>query len=274
MRDPNIKEFVAIDFETTGLSPLEDRVIEVGALRFDLSGREIASMESLVASGKRSHPRAFAVHGISEADLADAPPTAVVMARLLAFLGEPNQTVLLAHNASFDAAFLGAELARSELAQPAFAVIDTLPLARQAFPDFRSHGLDSLSRRLGFDRSDAHRALSDCRRVKALWMAIAGQIEPSGSRVSTFRVTKPDAVSVAPDGWDELVRATRDSIRVRLTYAGGTRGTGPREITPRRFANRGGITYLVSFCHLDGREKNFRLDRVLQYELIETAVVG
>ncbi len=54
-----------------------------------------------------------------------------------------------------------------------------------------------------------------------------------------------------------------------MEYAGGTRGTIPRDVTPRGFVQRGGVAYLVAFCHLDSFEKSFRLDRVHRYELVE-----
>ena len=70
----------------------------------------------------------------------------------------------------------------------------------------------------------------------------------------------------AGDGSSEAIG--RDQV-VRIEYAGGTRGPGPREITPRRFSNRGGVAYLVALCHLDRKEKEFRLDRVRSFEVVE-----
>ena len=45
-------------------------------------------------------------------------------------------------------------------------------------------------------------------------------------------------------------------------------GDTPREVTPRAFVHRGGIPYLVAFCHLDAYVKSFRLDRVRRYEIV------
>jgi predicted DNA-binding transcriptional regulator YafY len=69
-------------------------------------------------------------------------------------------------------------------------------------------------------------------------------------------------------GWEALAQATGRGQRVRIEYTGGTQGTKRREVTPRAFVQRGGITYLIAFCHLDLLEKNFRLDRVQWYEVI------
>ncbi len=59
--------------------------------------------------------------------------------------------------------------------------------------------------------------------------------------------------------------------RVRMEYSGGTRGATPREVSPRAFVYKGGVPYLVAFCHLDAFEKSFRLDRVLRYEILGAA---
>ena len=264
-------ELVAFDLETTGLDPILDRIIEIGAIRFDRQGNVLDTFQSLVNPGRPSDPRAFAVHQISDAELLDAEPASIVLERFLGFLGEPSRSTLIAHNASFDASFLGAELNRSGFAPIGSTIIDTLALSRQTFPSLRSHRLDSLAKQFGFDRSDTHRALSDCKRVMSLWLAISDQVSESPRQgMLLYEVVEPDAVSAAPEGWDELRRAVRQGLRVRMSYQGGTRGADLREITPRRFTNRGGIPYVVSFCHLDEKEKAFRLDRVARYELIET----
>jgi len=61
-------------------------------------------------------------------------------------------------------------------------------------------------------------------------------------------------------------------MRVRIEYSGGSRGSAPREISPRGFIQRGGVAYLVAFCHIDAFEKSFRLDRVERFEIIESTV--
>ncbi len=127
------REFVALDLETTGLSAAVDRVVEIGAVRFDARGVEIARFAQLVHPERLMSPSAQAVHGISDADLAGAPTARQVLPAFLEFLGAPGTSVLLAHNAAFDAAFLGRELSRAGMARPGYAVVDTLaPGASQA----------------------------------------------------------------------------------------------------------------------------------------------
>jgi DNA polymerase III epsilon subunit family exonuclease len=272
MVDGPVREWIAFDLETTGLVAEIDRVVEIGAVRFDPSGRELARFERLVDPERRMSPAAQAIHGISDADLAGAPPARAVLPEFLAFLGDPATTALLAHNAAFDARFLGQELARAGFPPPGHAVIDTLALARRLIPDLRNHRLDTLSRLLNLGDSDRHRALADSLRVKGLWLHLHGPSEPIEALVSYPVFEGRGNPSSIPVGWDELVEAIARGCRVRMVYTGGSRGDTPREVTPRAFVHKGGIPYLIAFCHLDAFEKSFRLDRVRRYEVVPKSV--
>jgi DNA polymerase-3 subunit epsilon len=266
---------IAFDLETTGLSPAEDRIVEVGAVKFDEEGRELATFERLVNPLRPSSPRARSVHGIADADLVRAPTAAIVLPAFLEFLGDPDATVLLAHNAGFDASFLGAELSRLGLAMPGHGIVDTLSLARRTLPGLRSHRLDLLAHHLGLDPYGPHRALADSRRVMGLWLAL-GRESAAVERppLAVYPIHDPEGPVPAPRGWDRLAEAVVRGWSVRVIYAGGTRGEVPREITPRRFVNRGGVAYVASLCHIDAKEKDFRLDRVRSYEVLTPPVAG
>ena len=260
-------EYLAFDLETTGLFAEADRVVEIGAVRFDAEGRERGRFEQLVDPGRPISPSARAVHGIDDADLIGAPRSEAILPEFVAFLGDPESTVLLAHNACFDAGFLGRELARAGLPMPAHSVIDTLPMARRRWPSAPDHRLETLAALLGLETDGAHRALADSRRLKGLWLALAAEPEKAGPRVA-YPIFDPDRPHPAPRGWERLVEAAERGDRVRMAYAGGTRGTSPREITPIRFAHRGGVAFVIALCHLDQFEKAFRLDRVRQFEVV------
>src|SRR5215217_7097246 len=96
--DSPAQSYIALDLETTGLLAETDRIVEIGAVRFDAAGRELGRFERLVNPGRAMSPAAQAVHGLSDADLADAPPAREVLPEFLSFLGDPCGTLLLAHN--------------------------------------------------------------------------------------------------------------------------------------------------------------------------------
>ena len=260
-------EFVAFDLETTGLSPLVDRIVEIGAVRFDASGRVRATFERLVNPLRASGAVARSVHGISDETLALAETAEVVLPDFVRFLGDPETTTLLAHHAAFDAGFLGRELVRLGLPIPEHSVIDTLAWARRRWPDFGSHKLANLAKRLGLEPAPAHRGLADSDRVRGVFLALRldesetgrDKPEPPPLAYPIFDGAGPPPI---PQGWRNVAEAIdRDEV-VQIEYDGGTRGPQPRDISPKRFAHRGGVAYLVAVCHLDSKLKEFQIDRV------------
>ena len=151
------REYVAIDLETTGLMADADRIVEIGAVRFRADGQELCRFQRLVNPERPMSPAAFAIHGLSDDVLAGAPPVRDILPEFLTFLGDPDMTALLAHNASFDAGFLGCELMRAGLPIPTHSVFDTLALARRRLPWLASHRLDNLARTMGLDPAGAPR---------------------------------------------------------------------------------------------------------------------
>jgi DNA polymerase-3 subunit epsilon len=267
------QEWIAFDLETTGLVAEIDRVVEIGAVRFDAAGRELGRFERLVNPERPMSPAAEAIHGISDADLAGAATARSVLAEFVAFIGDRPTAPLLAHNAAFDARFLGQELERAGLPAPGHPVIDTLALARRRIPELSNHRLDTLAALLDLNVSDRHRALADGLRVKGLWIALGGPSEPVDALTSYPIVGGGRSwAATIPLGWDALVAAMAAGGQVRMEYTGGTRGDAPRVVTPRAFVHRGGVPYLVAFCHLDAYEKSFRLDRVRRYEIVSEPV--
>jgi DNA polymerase-3 subunit epsilon len=259
-------EYIAFDLETTGLAAQIDRVVEIGAVRFSPSGEEIDRFEELIHPGRPMSPAAQAIHGISDVDLACARPAAEVLPRFLRFLGD-HGSAMIAHNASFDAGFLGCELRRSGMPIPEVRVLDTLALARRRRPELHNHRLDSLAAVYGLKAAGSHRALADSRCVKDLWLALGG---PSASpeELVSFPIHDPRAGAPAPYGWELLDQAIAGGWTVRIEYSGGSRGSSLRPITPRSYLQRGGETYVIAHCHLDAFEKSFRLDRIRRCEVV------
>lgn len=170
---------IALDTETTGLDPAAGhRVIEIGCVELH---NHVATGETFHAYINPERPvpaEAFAVHGLSDAFLADKPRFAEVAAAMLKFLGDAR---LVIHNAAFDLGFLNAELARLQL--PALAAeraTDTVRLAREKFPGAPAN-LDALCRRFEIDLSDRslHGALKDAQLLARVYLQLRGGREPT-----------------------------------------------------------------------------------------------
>lgn len=138
-------EMVVFDTETTGLDLRGgDRIISLAACRI-VNGRLLAqdSFDLKVNPGCPIPPQSTAIHGLSDADVAQAPPIEVVLPRFHQYVG---QGVLVAHNAAFDllALRLSAEGTALRFDMP---VLDTLLLSRALDPTLEDHGLDALAQR-------------------------------------------------------------------------------------------------------------------------------
>ncbi len=165
---------IFLDTETTGLyADQGDRIIEVACIELDRRRPSGRHFHHYVNPGRSSHPDAVRIHGITDEFLADKPAFAEVVDELLAFV---DGAEVIIHNATFDLAFLDAELAR--LGRPRFAthcrlVTDSLQMAREQYPG-KSNSLDALCRRLEVDNSgrDLHGALIDADLLAQVYLAM------------------------------------------------------------------------------------------------------
>ncbi len=155
------RTFVALDLETTGLSPRLDRIIEVGAVRF--RGADILDTFRSFARPEVAIPLSVQrLTGISEADVASAPRPEEVVMQLVHFVGD---SPVVAHSGGFDLSFL----AEGPRADGQYELFDTLDLARILLPMAPSHSLPQLSCQLGLTHSQPHRALADADAARQLF---------------------------------------------------------------------------------------------------------
>jgi DNA polymerase-3 subunit epsilon len=176
-------DFVIIDVETTGWSPDEARITEVGAVRMR-SGRVLGEFGSLVDPGMPVPAGIEALTGISTQMVAAAPQPADVLPALLSFAGT---SVLTAHNAPFDLAFLIAACGDCGLPWPDFTVLDTVPVARQLLaggevPEVPNCKLGTLASFFGATTRPCHRALADARATAAVLDAMIRRLADRGIR--------------------------------------------------------------------------------------------
>ncbi|MFJ5488482.1 DNA polymerase III subunit epsilon, partial [Hansschlegelia beijingensis] len=165
---------IVLDTETTGLDPLTgDRVVEIGCVEL-LNRIPTGATFHVYLNPERDMPEeAFRVHGLSAEFLSDKPRFADVADDFLAFVAEG---ALVIHNASFDMAFLDAELKRLGRAPIGRErVVDTLMLARRKNPG-GANSLDALCQRYGIDNSrrTKHGALLDSEILAEVYLELLG----------------------------------------------------------------------------------------------------
>jgi DNA polymerase-3 subunit epsilon len=162
MLHPAWESYSVLDLETTGFSPMNDRIVEIAVVRLE-AGTVIQRWSSLVNPGRPIPWPAEATHGISD-DAVEGAPSLLKLLPTVARL--VHRSTIVAHNASFDSSFLPG------LRRP---WICTLEMARRAFPNAPNHRLGTLINYLGIDRKlrdlRLHRAGADAEATALLLLA-------------------------------------------------------------------------------------------------------
>lgn len=174
--------FVVFDTETTGLEPSRgDRLLSVAGVRV-VNGRLLRGevFDRLVNPGRRIPAASTRIHGISDADVADADPAETVLPAFRRFVGD---AALVAHNAAFDMTFLtmSQERAGVRFDRP---VLDTVLLAAHLFGSHDSLTLDTLAERfqVTIPEEARHTALGDSLATAEVLLSLIRLLEDSGVR--------------------------------------------------------------------------------------------
>lgn len=158
-------DYTVIDFETTGLDPVTDEIIEVGALRVR-NHKVVASYAQLVSPGRLLPTEIIELTGIDDAMLAGQPVIADILPGFVDFLGDD---IIIGHNVTFDLQFLAAARDKCSLDKKDYKWIDTCSLARTLYPDAPKYSLASLATYLKIS-SPGHRANTDMHVTYMLYM--------------------------------------------------------------------------------------------------------
>ncbi|MDQ7262622.1 3'-5' exonuclease [Paracoccus sp. PS-1] len=169
---------VVFDTETTGLDPATDRIVQIAGLRIARGRLTGERFDTLVHPGRPIPPASTAVHGITDAMVADAPD---MVAALTAFHHFAEDTVLVAHNAPFDMGFLRRAVPETG-AHFDNQVLDTVLLSAMLWGQSAPHSLDALTERLGIviPPEARHTAMGDARATAEAYLRLIAALEAKG----------------------------------------------------------------------------------------------
>lgn len=152
-------DFVVFDLETTGLNNRKDRIVEIGAIGYS-KDKITKQMNYLIDPEIPIPPAVSAIHGIFDKDVKEKPTLDKILPEFMDFI---KDSVLVAHNASFDIGFIKKALGRGEMEIPEIRVLDTIRLSKLVWPGRQSYSQKNLASFLSIDVKNAHRAEDDCR---------------------------------------------------------------------------------------------------------------
>ena len=170
-------EFVAFDLETTGLSPREDTIIEIGAVRMK-GGQELARFQTFVDPGRSLERKIVDLTGITDDMLVGAPKIEEVLPQFLEFVGD---SPLIAHNADFDTGFIR-EAAKRQGLKFTSTSVDTLILSQNLLPQLNKFKLNIVAEALDLPEFNHHRAADDAVTCGLVFWNLVPRLDEMGIR--------------------------------------------------------------------------------------------
>ncbi|HEY5011707.1 MAG TPA: DEDD exonuclease domain-containing protein [Acidimicrobiia bacterium] len=229
--------FVVLDLETTGGSPSECAITEVGAVKMR-GGECLGRFETLVNPGAPIPPLITVLTGITEAMLLPAPRIEEVLPPLLEFIGD---AVIVGHNVRFDLAFLAAAMVATDRPPLTNRHVDTLAMARRLVRDeLPNLKLSTLARHFRVPTEPAHRAYADAQATAEVLHALL-------ERAASFGVLGLDDLLLLPS-----MRAHPSAAKLALT-AGLPRAPGVYLFRDRT----GRVLYVGKATNLRSRVRSY-----------------
>lgn len=186
-----LKSYIAFDLETTGLSPQEHEIIEIGALKVR-EGKVVDRFMEFVHPDKPITPMITNITHITNDMVAGARSCPEVIHDFLSFC---EDDVLIGHNVMFDYSFVKCGAVREGLTFEKMG-IDTLKIAKKVHPELESKSLSALCEHYKIENKAAHRAYFDALATAKLYQTLSHYFEPDNPKTFkpsqlTYKIRKP-----------------------------------------------------------------------------------
>ncbi len=167
--------FVVFDIETTGLSSVKNKIIEIGAVKVE-GGKVVDRFSTFVNPGVPIPFEIEKLTSINDAMVVDSPGIEVILPEFLAFVGD---AVLVAHNAKFDMGFMEHN-AREQGLSCRNTYVDTVGLAHVLLPQLNRYKLDTVAKALGVSLEHHHRAVDDAESTAEIFLIFTKRLAEQG----------------------------------------------------------------------------------------------
>ena len=163
--------FVCFDLETTGLSPLSEKITEIGAVKV-VNGEVADTFSTFVNPEKPIPSKIVALTGITDDMVRDAPSQSEAVSDFLKFA---EGSVLVAHNAPFDTSFIR-KACEDMGVEYNFTSIDTVAISRAILPDIKNVKLDTVANYLKLGQFNHHRACDDAEILSRIFLNLCQRL--------------------------------------------------------------------------------------------------
>ena len=189
--------YVVFDLETTGFSPIKDKIIEIGAVKVE-AGKITDSFMTFVNPRIPIPFKITQLTSITDRDVADAPDIETILPKFLEFIGDAP---LVAHNASFDVSFIEQNCRYQDISFD-FTSVDTVALARVLLPTCSKYTLNVVAKALNINQEHHHRAVDDARVTAEIFVKFIGMLKDQNiytlDRLNRFGASNVNAIRKMP----------------------------------------------------------------------------
>lgn len=257
----DLPSLIALDVETTGLNPDYEKIIEIAIVKF-VNGNIVDKFVSLINPEREIPIGAKMVNGIDESMVENAPKFDEVVKEIKEFL---EGTTVIIHNADFDILFLEKEFRNCGEPFPEFDVIDTLYIARKYF-DFRSNSLSFLAEHFGIMKQP-HRAEGDAIIAYEIFERFRRELGDSiyNFKFSSSEIVKPGISESVFENKILIEQAIKKQKEIIIKYRNKDGEESERKIRPIEIVKKNGIIVVRAFCYRKNEEREFRLDRIVEF---------
>lgn len=263
------KGLIAVDLETTGLSPLVDRIIEIAAFKVTPEGDSIFT--TLVNPLISIPAHTIAIHNITDSMVAESPKLVEVLAEMKEFLGE---LPIVAHNAKFDLGFIVMGLQREKIQLGSSLIYCSCKMSRITHKEMPNHKLGTLVKELSIPLVNHHRALDDAYASLKIFIHGLERIKPDRNPEQQMAHLKTVGYLFSLDQFDELKteelpihleelnKLVKESAVIEIQYTGGTHKHQYRPVKLTSLLNTPDGNILYARCLWSDMYKSFKLNKI------------
>ncbi|QNO19329.1 PolC-type DNA polymerase III [Caproicibacterium amylolyticum] len=203
-------EFISFDLETTGLSPNQERITEIGAVRIR-NGEIVESFDTFVDPERPIPPKITQLTGITDEMVSGAPSEDAAIQQFYDFCGK--DAVLVAHNADFDTSFLRVSAERHNMDFP-YVYIDSIPMCRAMLVDIKNYKLDTVAKYLNLGNFNHHRACDDAAMLGQIFITLLQRLKED-TKAKTVKEINTSLAAYHNKGSAKKIRSYHQIILVK-----------------------------------------------------------